>query len=52
MLHTGKHRGQTNGRDILPPMPWLNYKEMSDSDLKAVWAYFPKCAYTFKKGNI
>jgi mono/diheme cytochrome c family protein len=38
-LRTGKHQGQPNGRNILPPMPWFNYKEMSDSDLKAVWAY-------------
>ncbi len=38
-LRTGKHQGQPNGRDILPPMPWFNYREMSDSDLKAVWAY-------------
>lgn len=38
-LRTGKHQGQPNGRDILPPMPWFNYREMSDHDLKAVWAY-------------
>lgn len=38
-LRTGKHQGQPNGRDILPPMPWFNYREMSDRDLKAVWAY-------------
>jgi len=38
-MRTGKHQGQPNGRDILPPMPWFNLKEMTDDDLKAVWAY-------------
>ena len=38
-MRTGKHQGQPNGRDILPPMPWFNYKNMTDEDLKAVWAY-------------
>ena len=38
-LRTGKHQGQPNGRDILPPMPWQNLKLMTDEDLKAVWAY-------------
>ena len=36
-LRTGKHIGTS--RDILPPMPWFNYAEMSDDDLKAVWAF-------------
>ncbi|HWP58881.1 MAG TPA: c-type cytochrome [Candidatus Acidoferrales bacterium] len=38
-MRTGKHQGQPNGRDILPPMPWFNVKQLSDDDLKAVWAY-------------
>ena len=38
-LRTGKHQGQPNGRDILPPMPWFNLKQMTDDDLKAMWAY-------------
>jgi mono/diheme cytochrome c family protein len=38
-MRTGKHQGQPNGRDILPPMPWFNLKEMTDDDLKALWAY-------------
>jgi hypothetical protein len=36
-LRTGRHQGQ--GRQILPPMPWQNYAEMTDEDLKAVFAY-------------
>ena len=38
-MRTGKHQGQPNGRDILPPMPWISFKAMTDDDLKAVWAY-------------
>lgn len=36
-LRTGKHLG--TGRQILPPMPWPNYAQMSDDELKAVFAY-------------
>jgi hypothetical protein len=38
-MRTGKHQGQPNGRDILPPMPWQFYKQATDEDLKAIWAY-------------
>jgi mono/diheme cytochrome c family protein len=36
-LRTGKHMG--TARDILPPMPWNFYGQLSDKDLKAIWAY-------------
>jgi len=36
-IRTGKHLG--GGRDILPPMPWQAYREYSDEDLKAIFAY-------------
>ena len=36
-LRTGKHQGE--GRDILPPMPWAEYRHMSDEDLGAIFAY-------------
>jgi hypothetical protein len=36
-MRTGRHQGQ--GRQILPPMPWSNYGQMTDDDLKAVFAY-------------
>ena len=39
VARTGKHQGQPNGRDILPPMPWFNMKDLTDADLKAMWAY-------------
>jgi mono/diheme cytochrome c family protein len=38
-IRTGKHQGQPNGRDILPPMPWPMYRQATDDDLKAIWAY-------------
>jgi hypothetical protein len=36
-IRNGKHRG--TGRVILPPMPWNWYRNMTDEDLKAVFAY-------------
>lgn len=36
-LRTGRHWGVS--RPILPPMPWFNFKNMTDEDLKAVFAY-------------
>lgn len=39
VMRTGKHQGQPNGRDILPPMPWQAWQYAPESDLKAVWVY-------------
>ena len=36
-LRTGKHQGA--GRPILPPMPWNWYRNMTDDDLNAIFAY-------------
>jgi mono/diheme cytochrome c family protein len=36
-LRTGRHQGQ--GRPILPPMPWPMIGQMTDDDLRAVFAY-------------
>lgn len=36
-MRTGKHLGA--GRPIQPPMPWEAYRHLSDSDLKALFAY-------------
>jgi len=36
-MRTGKDMGE--GRDILPPMPWPNFAQMTDQDLRAVFAY-------------
>ena len=36
-LRTGRPQGQ--GRPILPPMPWQNFGQMTDEDLRSVFAY-------------
>lgn len=36
-MRTGKHLGV--GRPILPPMPWYTIGQMTDEDLRAVFAY-------------
>ena len=36
-IRTGKHQGR--GRDILPPMPIPVYKNYTDDDLKAIFAF-------------
>jgi len=38
-MRTGHHQGDPNNRAILPPMPKKHYAQMSDADLKAIWAY-------------
>jgi hypothetical protein len=36
-IRTGKHAGV--GRPILPPMPWPQYRNFTDEDLRAIFAY-------------
>jgi mono/diheme cytochrome c family protein len=36
-IRNGRHWGVA--RPLLPPMPWFNYREMTDEDLAAVFAY-------------
>jgi hypothetical protein len=36
-MKTGRHQGK--GRPVLPPMPYQNVAQLSDSDIKAVFAY-------------
>ena len=38
-LREGKSKGLKEGRPLLPPMPWFVYKNMSDLDLKAIFAF-------------
>ncbi|HEY4876346.1 MAG TPA: diheme cytochrome c-553 [Puia sp.] len=38
-LRTGKHLGQDGGRQILPPMPWEDFGQYTDEDLKSIFAY-------------
>ncbi|MDE0021593.1 MAG: c-type cytochrome [Candidatus Poribacteria bacterium] len=39
-MRSGKHKGDPEGRAILPPMPWKHYQSMSQQDMKDMWAYF------------
>ena len=36
-MKSGKHMGTS--RQILPPMPWPEFAQMTDEDLHAVWMY-------------
>jgi hypothetical protein len=38
-IKTGKHLGMENQRPIMPPMPWQEIKNMTDEDLKSVFAF-------------
>ena len=38
-MRTGMHQGNPDNRKIFPPMPVKHYAQMSDADLKAIWAY-------------
>ena len=38
-LRTGKMKGLENGRQMLPPMPWFNFRNLTDEDLKSIFAY-------------
>jgi hypothetical protein len=38
-LRTGKYKGVATNRDLLPPMPWFVYKNMTDEDLSSIFAY-------------
>ena len=47
-LRTGKDMGE--GRAILPPMPWPNYRQMTDDDLRAIFAYLRTLETDRKRG--
>lgn len=38
-LREGKSKGLDNNRPLLPPMPWQNFKNLSDEDLKAIFHF-------------
>lgn len=38
-IREGKSKGMDNTRPLLPPMPWQVVRNMTDEDLKAVFAY-------------
>lgn len=38
-IRKGKFKGMENGRDLLPPMPWFVYANLTDKDLEALYTY-------------
>jgi hypothetical protein len=38
-IRHGKLKGLANSRDLLPPMPWPMYRNMTDDEMKAIFAY-------------
>ena len=38
-IRKGKFKGLEGSRDLLPPMPWFAYKNMTDEDIKSVFAF-------------
>lgn len=38
-LRKGKYKGLENNRMLLPPMPWQMFRNMTDEDLQAIFAY-------------
>jgi mono/diheme cytochrome c family protein len=38
-LREGKHKGVATARTLLPPMPWDMYRNMTDEEIRAIFAY-------------
>jgi cytochrome c553 len=38
-LREGKYKGLDNTRPLLPPMPWPNFGQLNDTDIKAVFTF-------------
>jgi mono/diheme cytochrome c family protein len=38
-MREGKSKGLENGRPLLPPMPTIGYKKLTDNELKAMFRY-------------
>lgn len=38
-MRQGKWKGMKNSRDLLPPMPWQDFRNMTDGELSAIFAY-------------
>ncbi|HMK03983.1 MAG TPA: c-type cytochrome [Ferruginibacter sp.] len=39
VLREGKFKGLDGSRDLLPPMPWFVYKNMTDDDIRSIFAF-------------
>ena len=38
-MREGKLKGDKNGRQMLPPMPWQNFAKLTDEDLESMFKY-------------
>lgn len=38
-IREGKYKGLEGSRDLLPPMPWFVYKNLNDTDIRAIFAF-------------
>ncbi|SDF74247.1 Cytochrome c [Dyadobacter soli] len=38
-MRKGKFKGLENSRPLMPPMPWFNYVNLADEDMRAIFAY-------------
>ena len=38
-LREGKYKGLEGARSLLPPMPWEMYRNFTDDEIKAIFAY-------------
>jgi len=38
-MREGQFKGVKDSRKLLPPMPWQNYSQMTDEDLRAIFAF-------------
>ncbi len=38
-IKEGKYKGMMNSRTLLPPMPWQQYRMLTDDDLKSIFKY-------------
>jgi hypothetical protein len=38
-IREGKYKGLSGSRSLLPPMPWEMYRNWTDSEIRAVFAY-------------
>ncbi|MCO5262348.1 MAG: hypothetical protein M9901_05685 [Lentimicrobium sp.] len=38
-MKQGWYKGIEGGRKLLPPMPWQNFTEMKDEDVRAMYLY-------------
>jgi hypothetical protein len=38
-IREGKMKGLSEGRPMLPPMPWFTYRNLSDLDIQSIFAY-------------